>query len=448
MDHPRTADGTPHRLCVVGLGKLGTPIAACLASRGFAVIGVDADLDKVEAIRAGRAPVYEPGLRELLGETAGRLQAMTDLETAVAGSEVTYIVVPTPSEPDGGFSLRYVLEACDAIGRGIRRHAYHLVVLTSTVMPGSTRGPVRLALEAVSGKTCGDDFGLCYSPEFVALGTVIRDFLQPDFVLIGESDTRAGELLESVERRARRNDPPIVRTGLEGAELAKLAVNTFVTTKITFANMLARLCEAFPGADADAVSAALGLDSRIGGKYLRGAISYGGPCFPRDNRALARVAASVGVPVNLPEETDRFNRWQLAWLVDRVTGLAGAGERVGVLGLSYKPGSDVVEEAAGTWLAGELAARGFPVVAFDPAANEAAAAVLPASVELAAAAAECVARADLVVVATPWPQFRDIPVTVWGRHSRPRVVVDCWRLVPDLAGVDGVRYLPLGRSWS
>ncbi len=348
--------------------------------------------------------------------------------------------------PDAG--LQPVLEACDAIGRGMGRHAYHLVVLTSTVMPGSTHGPVRLALEAASGKTCGQDFGLCYSPEFVALGTVIRDFLEPDFVLIGESDARAGDVLASVERRARRNDPPIVRTGLESAELAKLAVNTFITTKITFANMLARLCEAFPGADTDAVSAVLGLDSRIGGKYLRGAISYGGPCFPRDNRALARVAESVGVPGNLPEATDRFNRWQLAWLADRVAGLAGAGQTVGVLGLSYKPGSDVVEEAPGTWLAGELAGRGFPVIAFDPVANAAAAAVLPASLELAAAPGECVARADLVVVATPWPEFRDIPATVWSRHSRPRVVLDCWRLVPDLAGVDGVRYLPLGRPWS
>ena len=210
---------------------------------------------------------------------------------------------------------------------------------------------------------------------------------------------------------------------------------------------LGQLCEAFPGADTDAVSAVLGLDSRIGGKYLRGAISYGGPCFPRDNRALARVAESVGVPGNLPEATDRFNRWQLAWLADRVAGLAGAGQTVGVLGLSYKPGSDVVEEAPGTWLAGELAGRGFPVIAFDPAANGAAAAVLPASVELAAAPAECVARADLVIVATPWPEFRDIPSAVWGRERRARVVVDCWRLVPDLAAVDGVRYLPLGRSW-
>src|SRR3990172_2502156 len=180
MDRPQPADGTPDRLCVVGLGKLGTPIAACLAARGFAVRGVDADGDKVEDIRAGRAPVYEPGLQGLLAEADGRLQATTDLEAAVADSDVTYIVVPTPSEADGGFSLRYVLEACDAIGRGMGRHAYHLVVLTSTVMPGSTRGPVRLALEAASGKTCGQDFGLCYRPEVLAAGTGIRDFLEPD----------------------------------------------------------------------------------------------------------------------------------------------------------------------------------------------------------------------------------------------------------------------------
>ncbi len=447
MDRTRHADSAPHRLCVVGLGKLGAPIAACLASRGFSVVAVDADPHKVEAIRDGRAPVYEPGLQELLAETGGRLKATTDLEAAVAGSEITYIVVPTPSEPDGAFSLRHVLEACEAIGRGLRQPGYHLVVLTSTVMPGSTRGQVRLALEAASGKNCGRDFGLCYSPEFVALGTVVRDFLQPDFVLIGEFDSRAGDVLESVERRARRNDPPIARTGLESAELAKLAVNTFITTKITFANLLARLCETLPGADAGEVSAILGLDSRIGAKALRGAISYGGPCFPRDNRALARAAEIAGVPVDLPEATDRFNRWQLGWLAERVESLARTGRTVGVLGLSYKPGSDVVEEAPGTWLAGELAGRGFSVVAFDPAASGTAAAVLPTSVALAAAPAECVARADLVVVATPWAEFRDIPPAVWARHSQPRVVLDCWRLLPHLAGIDGVQYLPIGRAW-
>src|SRR5918999_5073908 len=199
-------------LSMIGLGKLGTPLAACWGAKGFRVIAVDVDARKVEAIKRGMSPVFEPGVAELLRRAKGRVTATADAEAAVLDSEVTFIVVPTPSEPDGGFSLRYVLPACQSVGRALRaKPDFHLVVLTSTVMPGATATAVQSTLEEVSGKRCGQDFGLCYSPEFIALGSVIRDFLNPDFVLIGESDPSSGAVLAALYMSVCENSPPVAR---------------------------------------------------------------------------------------------------------------------------------------------------------------------------------------------------------------------------------------------
>lgn len=430
---------------VIGLGKLGAPMAAAIASRGLYVIGVDVDARKVEALNSGRPPVFEPGLADLLQATKGRLTATNDLGAAVLASDVTFIVVPTPSEPGGGFSLKYVLQACEGIGVGLAtKNRFHLVVLTSTVMPGSTGGPVREVLEKTSGKRCGEDFGLCYSPEFIALGSVIRDFLNPDFILIGESDPRSGALLEQLYRRICENNPPVARMNFVNAELTKLAVNTFVTTKISFANMLARICERLPGGDVDVVTMALGLDSRIGPKCLKGAVGYGGPCFPRDNLALVALADQLGVPATIAEATDEFNRSQVDWLADRLKEYLSPDGKVGILGLTYKPHTDVVEEAFGLMLAAKLADQGYTVVAYDPAGLGNAQRILGSRVRFVDAAEQCIAEADVVVVATPWPLFRELPAEAWARHGPPRVVVDCWRVLGHLAGHAGVAHVPLG----
>lgn len=430
---------------MIGLGKLGAPLAACLASKGIRVIGVDSDAAKVEALEHGRAPVFEPGLDALIRENGDFLRATADIVRAVAESEVTFIVVGTPSDGDGGFSLRHVLPVCEAVGRGLRaKREFHLVVLTSTVMPGSTGGSVRAKLEEASAKVCGVDFGLCYSPEFIALGSVIRDFLNPDFVLIGESDARAGELLESLYKRVCDSKPAVARMNFVNAEIAKISVNTYVTAKISFANMLARICEASPGANVDVVTAALGLDSRIGAKYLKGAVSYGGPCFPRDNRALAALARGLGAPAELAKATDRFNRAQVMWLAALVARHAAQGAAAGILGLTYKPQTDVVEEAVGFLLARELAARGFRVTAFDPAGMANARRELGEAIRFAASAEECISLSEIVIVATPWKEFLAIPAASWGSGARERVVVDCWRGLKHIENVAGVRYLSLG----
>lgn len=432
---------------VIGLGKLGAPIAACIAAGGLEVLGVDMEPGKIRAVNAGDAAVSEPGLDHVMREAGRHLTATADLEEAVLSSDLTLVVVATPSEADGSFSLKHLMNVCEGIGRALRKKdLYHVVTVTSTVMPGSTEGVIRRILEQASGRTCGQDFGLCYSPEFVALGTVIHDFLNPDFILIGESDPRAGSTLEEMYRVVLANDPPAVRISLTNAELAKLAVNTFVTTKISFANMLARVCEQIPGGNVDEVTSALGLDSRIGPRYLKGAISYGGPCFPRDNLALSALVDSLGIPADLPQSTDRFNRWQLTWLADLVHAHIPPSGTAGVLGLSYKTGSDVTEEAPGTWLAGELAARGTSVTAFDPALIDRAPERLRNSVRFMPTARECVEESDVVALVVPWPDFRTIPADAWQRGSSSRTVVDCWGDLERLAELEGVQYVRPGTS--
>jgi UDPglucose 6-dehydrogenase len=437
------------RLSVVGLGKLGSPLAACLASKGYTVVGVDTDPTKVELINRRRAPVFEPGLDGLLENVGARVSATTDPAAAVAGSDVTFVAVATPSEDHGGFSLHYVEPVCETIGRVLAdKDSYHLVVLTSTVMPGATGSKVREILERWSGKECGADFGLCYSPEFIALGSVIHDFLHPDFVLIGESDAHAGDVLTSIYRTVCGADVPVARMNLVNAEIAKLSVNTFVTTKIAFANMLARVCEHIPQADVDVVTSAIGLDSRIGRKYLKGAISYGGPCFPRDNLALAALARTVGSPAIIAEATDRSNRQEIKGLADVTAARVPEGGRAGVLGLSYKPNTEVVEEAPGLLLVQALESRGVDVVVYDPAAMESArrTGTLGDAVEFAAEAEECVRDADVVVIATAWPEFADLDPALFERSGTPCVVIDCWRVL-DESRFEGIaEYVALGRD--
>src|SRR5438270_3696150 len=440
-------------ISLIGLGKLGSPMVACFATRGFCVHAVDADSHKVELLAKAIPPVHEPGLAELLQEGKGNISAMQDTQAAVSDSDATFVVVGTPSEPDGGFSLRFAIPACEAIGCALAaKDSYHLVVLTSTVMPGSTGKEIRSTLERASGKRCGVDFGLCYSPEFIALGSVIRDFYYPDFLLIGESDPRAGQVLSEIYKRTCKNSPPIARMNWINAEITKLAVNTYITTKISYANMLARLCEKLPGADANVVTDALGLDSRIGPKYFKGAVSYGGPCFPRDNRAFSALASRSGAFSDLAEATDRFNRAQIAALAGLVKSHQSGSLPVGILGLTYKPNTDVIEESFGLLLALELASANLPVVVFDPSADLARAFAAHKSVRIAASAEDCIAQSGIVVLATPWQQFCDLASSAWMQpfrsgpsfHATRRVVIDCWRALPHLEGSQNVHYIRLG----
>lgn len=417
-------------ISVIGLGKLGAPLAAVMASKGFSVLGVDLNEKYVAQLNAGKAPVQELGLQQLIDASRERLRGTTVIAEAILHSDLTFIIVPTPSNEQGVFTNKHVLSAVISVGEALRvKPGYHVVNITSTVMPGSTDGELRDALERSSGRRVGRDVGLCYNPEFIALGTVIRDMLRPDAILIGESDTRAGDALEHVYRRVCGEHTPIGRMSLINAELTKIAVNTFVTTKISYANMLADLCERLPGADVDVVTGALGLDSRIGGKYLKGALGYGGPCFPRDNVAFSALARRLGARADLAEATDQINTYQVDRLANLVKEHLESGGRVGVLGLSYKPDTSVIEESQGVALAKRLADDGYRVIVYDPQALGSAAAVLRDAVTPAKSLEDCVRQSDLVIVTTAWPEFRELPLSALKGRGEKLAIVDCWRIL-------------------
>ncbi|HVQ15623.1 MAG TPA: nucleotide sugar dehydrogenase [Vicinamibacterales bacterium] len=436
------------KISVIGLGKLGAPLAAVLASKGFDVIGVDLNQSYVDALNQGQAPVEEPRLQELIDAHRARLKATASVDEAITTTDVTFVIVPTPSDSSGRFSNAAVLSAMKSIGLALRRKdGYHVVVITSTVMPGSTGGEIQQALEQHAGRRVGSQLGLCYNPEFIALGSVVRDMLRPDMILIGESDKTAGDLLESIYAKSCDNTPTIRRMNFVNAELTKISVNTFVTTKISYANMLADICDRLPGADVDVVTQAVGTDSRIGAKYLKGATGYGGPCFPRDNVAFARLARDIGARAELAEATDTVNRYQ----VDRVLGAVDArltdSGVVGVLGLSYKPDTAVVEESQGLVLVERLLDLGRRVIVYDPEAIPSAQQALRRPFDVATSAAECVQRSSLVVVMTPWPEFSRIPVEAYQRSTSRLTVIDCWRATPlAVASVADVVFLGQGAA--
>ena len=431
------------KISVVGLGKLGAPMSACFASKGYSVIGVDLDPKTIQMMNEGTAPVLEPGLQDLLTSNNQKLVATDDYDRAVLDSDVTFIVVPTPSDEQGAYSLKYVLSACEGIGKALRKKStYHIVVLVSTVLPGVTESEVKSQLEGYSGRRCGVDLGLCYSPEFIALGDAIRGFLHPDLVLIGESDPRAGDLLSSFYATVCESDVPIVRMDIVNAELAKLAINAYVTVKITFANTLARMCERLPGGNVDSVSSALGLDHRIGPKYLKGAIGYGGPCFPRDNRAFAYLARQLDMKARLAEVTDLENRWQTEFLAETVKSRVTQGGTVGILGLAYKPNTNVVEESQGLLLAQSLLNADIPTIVYDPVPIEKDQTGLVGPVTFACSIEQCVSAADVVVITTPGEEFKHIPPELF--ETRRRVIIDCWRILEPECYKNVGEYVALG----
>lgn len=433
-------------ISVIGLGKLGGSMLAGMASRGLNVIGVDVNPHAVAAVNAGRAPVQETGLGELMAANRERIRATLDVEDAVLNSEISFVIVPTPSDDRGAFTLQYARYAFKSLGQALKKKpGYHVIVLTSTVLPGATRHGLLPLLEQESGKQCGPDFGLCYNPEFIALGSVIRDFLNPDFYLLGQFDQRSGDLLEAVHHRVSQNNAPVKRMSIENAELAKIAVNSFVTMKISFANMLAEFCEKLPGGDVDVVSDALGLDKRIGRKYLTGGFGFGGPCFPRDNVALNFMGAQLGVDSRLLQANDDYNRGLAKRYVQKLQPLLPRGANVAVLGLAYKPLSHVIEESPGVFLCRALSEAGYRVVGHDNLAAPYAEQALKMSALVTDSLDTALKDADVVLVTTTDQTYTGLTANTLLGDRRSVTLVDFWRALPHLATDPRIRYIPVGR---
>jgi len=436
------------KISVIGLGKLGSPMCAVFAAAGHMLIGVDLDASKCDTVNSGHAPVGEPGLEELISSLPpNRLSATTDTGSAIINTDMTFIIVATPSQEDGKFSLKYVLPVCESIGAAIsQKSTYHTIILTSTVMPGQT-AEVTAALEHASGKKHGVDFGVAYNPEFIALGSVIHDLHNPDLLLIGTDDSRVGDTLKTFYGTFVNSFPIIALMKPVEAELTKIAVNTFVTTKIAYANMLADFCDKLSGANVDVVAAAIGADSRIGVKYLKGGVAFGGPCFPRDNVALKALGESLGVDVSVPREVHNSNIHRVDSLVKRVMSRA-LGRRVAIIGLTYKIGSEVIEESAGWKMMLALHEKYVDLYVYDPLFSS----PILRGVKRMTDLRQCIEETDLVIVMLPYPEVIALEPTAWARTAEQRrdgsgtdrIVVDCWRVLPNLAECNGIKYWPLG----
>lgn len=393
------------KVSVHGLGKLGLPLACVLAEAGHQVVGTDVNVDALKLISAGETPFFEPMLDRLLTsyEVQDNFQVTEFVHEAVDASEVHFVVVPTPSGAGGFFTNKYVLEAVTAIGEHLHKPG-HLIVVVSTVMPGSGDNEIIPAIEKASGMKVNEGFGYVYNPEFIALGSVIHDMHHPDFLLVGASNHWSEVTWNAATRGVAIPHTPIKNMSVINAEIAKISLNSYVTMKISYANQLAEICEQIPGADASVVANAIGHDRRIGSSYLKPGTAYGGPCFPRDSAAFAALGESYGLLTELAEATDNINKRQLKRVITLIQyHLHDRSTSIVVMGLSYKPGTPITEEAFGMKLYNWLSKEKYNVSGYDPLVNP----------------DWGWAGADLYVITTPDPEFATVD---FGNA----IVIDCW----------------------
>jgi UDPglucose 6-dehydrogenase len=429
---------------MLGTGYVGLVSGACFADFGHQVTCIDKDDDKIAALNAGQMPIWEPGLEALVkaNVTRGRLRFTTDLTGGVEGAEAVFIAVGTPARRgDGHADLTYVYQAVRELAPLITRP---LVVVTKSTVPVGTGDRIVeiLAEEGVEGASVASN------PEFLREGAAIRDFKIPDRIVVGAEDERARAVLREVYRPLFLNEAPMLFTGRRTAELIKYAANAFLAVKISFINEMADLCEAV-GADVQDVARGIGLDNRIGAKFLHAGPGYGGSCFPKDTLALLQTAEAAGVAQRIVRTVVEVNDDRKASMAARVTAALGgslAGKRVAVLGLAFKPNTDDMREAPSSVLIGGLVAGGAQVAAFDPVAMEQAQPLMP-RVEFAPDAHAAAEGADALVIVTEWDEFRALDLADLASAMRGTVLVDL-RNVYDRADAEraGLAYFGIGRG--
>ncbi|QPV64331.1 UDP-glucose/GDP-mannose dehydrogenase family protein [Halosimplex litoreum] len=413
---------------IVGSGYVGTTVAACLADLGHDVTNVDVDEDTVAAINDGESPIHEPGLADLVAEHAGEtLRATTDYD-AVRETDVTFLALPTPSEDDGAIDLAYMEAGAASLGEALAdKDGDHLVVVKSTVVPGSTEEVVAPAIEETSGKTAGEGFHVAMNPEFLRMGTAVADFLDPQKIVFGARESAAYDTLGEVfEPLVAESDATVVETGIREAEMIKYANNGFLASKVSLINDIGNVCKEFD-VDAYEVADAIALDDRIGGKFLRSGIGYGGSCFPKDVNAIIAAAHDAGYEPPMLEAAVEVNALQPERLLSLLDERADvAGERVAVLGLSFKPGTDDVRKTRAVPVIEGLQERGAEVVAYDPVATERFDEHYPEiEIDYADSAAGALEGARAAVAVTDWDEFAALdsafdamatPLVLDGRH--------------------------------
>jgi UDPglucose 6-dehydrogenase len=432
------------RIAMIGTGYVGLVSGACFADFGHSVCCIDKDSAKIDGLNAGRMPIWEPGLEALVKANAehGRLTFTTSLHEGVKDAEAVFIAVGTPARRgDGHADLTFVFEAVRELAKVIRPGT---VVVTKSTVPVGTGDRI----EEILGEEGVTDVSVASNPEFLREGAAIADFKHPDRIVVGAGDERAQEVLKEIYRPLFLNRAPILFTGRRTAELTKYAANAFLAVKISFINEIANLCEAVD-ADVQDVARGIGLDNRIGPKFLHAGPGYGGSCFPKDTLALLQTADKFGVDQRIVRTTVQVNDDRKAGMVDRVERAIGGdlkGKRIAVLGLAFKPNTDDMRDAPSIPLIEALLERGAEVSAFDPVAREQAEKVFT-GIEFAANAEQAAAGADALVIVTEWDEFRALDLKRIAGALRGKVLVDLRNVYDrDDAQAAGLAYYGVGRG--
>ncbi len=433
------------RIAMIGGGYVGLVSGACFADLGVEVAVVEVDPVKLGALREGRMPIYEPGLDRLVTENvaAGRLSFGDDLTAAVAGAEAVFIAVGTPTRRgDGHADVSYVNAAAEQVARALTNYA--VVVTKSTVPVGTGR-----RIHEIMARARPDlEFDVASNPEFLREGSAIGDFMRPDRVVIGTDSERAREVLRRLYRPLYLIEAPILFTNLETAELTKYAANSFLAMKVTFINEMADLCEKV-GADVHDVARGIGLDGRIGRKFLHPGPGFGGSCFPKDTLALMRIAQDCGAPSRLVEATVQVNDARKSSMAARIIQAAGGsvhGKTIAVLGLTFKPETDDMRDAPSVPIVSRLAEEGAAIRVFDPVGMDHARDMLPPSVTYCTDAYDCVQGADALVVVTEWNEFRALAPERLRNAMRGKLIMDLRNVFdPRAMAAAGLDYRGIGR---
>ena len=430
-------------ICVVGSGYVGLVTGVCLADFGMHVVGVDKDAAKVEALSRGKVPIYEPGLETLVQKNMeeGRLRFTTDLGPAIEEAQVVFIAVGTPPKSDGSADLTFIREVASSIAQHL--NGYKIIVTKSTVPIGTGQMIESIVREGAGSR---HKFAVVSNPEFLREGSAIEDFMQPDRVVIGTRDPRAAELMKDVYSPLAAADVPFIVTDVETAELIKYASNGFLATKISFINEVAQICEAW-GANVEVVSKGMGLDNRIGPKFLSAGPGFGGSCFPKDTRAVAQIARDQGLNFRIIEAVLEVNEVTQKRMITKIEEALGdvAGKTLAVLGLSFKPNTDDIRESPALPIVQGLLDRGATVRAFDPEAMPACKPLFP-TVVYCDNAYEPAEGADALVIITEWNQFRKLELDLLRQLLRQPLVIDLRNLYdPEKMAAAGFRYVSIGR---
>jgi len=433
-------------ICVVGTGYVGLVTGACLADLGMNVTCVDKDSSKIDMLLGGEIPIYEPGLDALVAKNVrqSRLHFTTDLPAAIGNALAIFIAVGTPPKEDGSADLSYVIQVAEAIADNL--NGYKVVVTKSTVPIGTGQLIERIISERNQGP---HPFSVVSNPEFLREGSAIADFMRPDRVVIGARDAQAIAIMKDIYSPLYLIETPFVITNVESSELIKYASNAFLATKITFVNEVAALCERL-GADVHHVAKGMGLDNRIGAKFLHPGPGYGGSCFPKDTQALVDIARKAELPFEIVETVVAVNERMKVRAIDKV-GAAFDGElegkTVAVLGLSFKPETDDIRESPALALIQALIPRGMRVRVFDPVAMDTAREVLSDQVEYCEDAYDAATGADALVLMTEWNQFRSLELARIRELLRQPKVIDMRNVYsPDRMREAGFEYDSVGRA--